>query len=274
MAKPPQYPRGAPFKPPTDAAAAPAPDAARTPELSAGLEAQLRATREQTERLWHWTLVLTCATMTVVIVTVTIGVVLVTRALARQESVAAAPQPAPRVELVRPPDPITTTKLTPPAPPEPAPEPAKTADPTTPAPPQPATPARERSLEAVGGLTASHLYQTYLNLGLLADATENDVYSETEAKRLLTTLSGMMDTVDQQLTRVLETVTDPEDQKRLTRVRQLTTLLRTQARELKAYWDTPEANAAGRKEHETAYHRAREDAWTGIRELLGLMDDE
>src|SRR5262245_57768816 len=50
----------------------------------------------------------------------------------------------------------------------------------TPEPPPARTP-HERMLETLGGLSAAHLYQSYLNIGLLADAVENETYTEAQA---------------------------------------------------------------------------------------------
>src|SRR5262249_15611171 len=98
---------------------------------------------------------------------------------------------------------------------------------------------QDRSLEAVGGLSAAHLDQTYLNIGLLADATEKDAYSDEDARKILTTITVWVDNIDQQLGRLSDAGIDPEDQKKIAQVRSLTGLLRTQAKELRAYWDTP-----------------------------------
>lgn len=121
-------------------------------------------------------------------------------------------------------------------------------------------------LESLDRLTAAHLYQTHLNIGLLADGTESEVYTIAEAKKLLQTLTALLNRVDGQLTKVGEQGLRPDDQKSLARTRQLSALLRTQAVELKAYWDT------GDREHTVEFHKAREEAWTGIRELLGLPE--
>jgi len=138
-------------------------------------------------------------------------------------------------------------------------------------PSKPEAPApRERALEALGGLTVAHLYQSYLNIGLLADATENDVYPEADAKKLLASVTEQMATVDQQLANLAEAKLEAEDQQHLARVRQLTALLRTQAQELDAYWGTSENDTDARKSHETKYHKAREDAWAGIKDLLDI----
>src|SRR5207249_10145257 len=87
----------------------------------------------------------------------------------------------------------------------------------------------EAVAEALGGLTATHLYQTYLNIGLLADAVEGEVYSAAEARKLLATVMDLVDAVERQLGKVSADLKD-EDEKTLERTRQLTALLRAQAK--------------------------------------------
>src|SRR5262249_5340494 len=136
----------------------------------------------------------------------------------------------------------------------------------------PPAPDRDALLEPLGGLAGTHLYQSYLNIGFLADATEGDVYTTAEAKKLLATVMGMMDKVDEQLGKLAGAGLAEEDQKRLARTRELSTLLRTQAKELRAYWDTPDKDKIIKADHEKKYHKAREDAWSGIRDLLGIEE--
>jgi len=131
---------------------------------------------------------------------------------------------------------------------------------------------RDRTLEALGGLTGAHLYQSYLNIGFLADAAENEVYSLAEARKLLTTVVSLIDTVERQLVRLPEAALDADDARKLARIRQVVVLLRTQTQELRACWDTPETQKATRQGREARFHKAREDAWAGIQELLELPD--
>jgi hypothetical protein len=151
----------------------------------------------------------------------------------------------------------------PPAP-TPAPQPKPNLAPTRvrplPAPPQ------EMLLEALGGLTAAHLYQTYLNIGLLADGVEGEIYTPADARKLLATVIGLMDTVDKQLARLPEESLKAEERKALLRIRSLSVLLRTQIKEVRTYWETND------KEHAKRFHKAREEAWTGLKELLDLKD--
>jgi hypothetical protein len=162
-----------------------------------------------------------------------------------------------------------------PAPQQPAPKETPAASKEKPAATEPQKPSKpvagaagalaDHALEALGGFTAAHLYQTYLNLGLLADAVEGEVYTVAEAKKLLDTVNDLVDTVDRQLTRVSADLKD-EDEKTLERTKQLTALLRTQSRELRAYWQTNE------KDNATRFHKAREEAWTNLKTLLNIQD--
>jgi hypothetical protein len=133
--------------------------------------------------------------------------------------------------------------------------------------------AAEPLLETVGSLTAANLYQTYLGLGLLADGMEKDIYTATEARKLLATLTALLDSVDAQLAIVGKSSLDAEDRQMVERSGQLAALLRTQAKELRAYWDTPESDLAARTDHEQKFHRARDQAWAGLQELLGITEE-
>jgi hypothetical protein len=131
--------------------------------------------------------------------------------------------------------------------------------------PVPLGPADPKDAEALNGLVGVHLYQSYLNIGVLADATEEGAYSPAEANKLLDRVTGLMDRVDRQLNRLEETG-KVADSKSLERTRRLEALLRTQAGALRLYWATTA------EEHATRYHKAREEAWTGITELLGIKE--
>jgi len=84
-----------------------------------------------------------------------------------------------------------------------------------------------------------HIYQSYLNLGMLADAAENEVYTmrgeqspqhdhdpDGHGRWSAEPARGRQ--------------SDPDDLRKLMQVRAINALLRTQAKELRLYWDTPE----------------------------------
>jgi hypothetical protein len=279
MSRTPPYPRGTPFKPPVAAPAdldaiqppEPAGHRTRTRETRAPEPAaQLQELRDREARLRRWGIWLVSGTAVIVVLTLIVGAVIVNRALDRIDRLAPSQQaptePSRKVESA-------VLPLPPRADPAPVQQPRETPPPLVEKPREPVPAARDRALEVVGGLTAGHLYQSYLNIGMLADAVENEVYTDAEAKRLLGTVTSLMDTVDLQLTRLNEALDDAEDRKRLTQVRQLTGLLRTQAKELRGYWDVPAKDMELRKQHELKFHKARDEAWTGIKELLGIKEE-
>ncbi len=144
--------------------------------------------------------------------------------------------------------------------------PAAAASPAEPNRPANVSEVKDRSLETMGSLTAAHVYQGFLNIGLLADARESEVYTEAEAEKLLDSVTRMLDTVDRRLARMLDDSMNEEDKEAVEHARQLSGLLRTQARELRAYWQT------GDKEHAEKFQKARQQSWSGIQAVLGIED--
>jgi cob(I)alamin adenosyltransferase len=124
----------------------------------------------------------------------------------------------------------------------------------------------EFALEALGTLTAANLYQTHLNIGLLADALEVDLYELAQAQEMLQLIGGLLAASDKQLETLAGQPLDPEDKKGLERARQIHTLLREQIQELQAYWKSNEKEAAAR------FHRAREKSWVAVKAMLNLKD--
>jgi hypothetical protein len=132
--------------------------------------------------------------------------------------------------------------------------------------PASASETKDHSLESLGSLTASHLYMVYLNIGLLADARESDVYTAADAEKVLGSVTRMLDTVDRRLAQLVADGLKDEDREAVENARHLGDLLRTQARELRAYWQT------GDKEHADKFHKARQKSWSGIQEVLGIEE--
>jgi hypothetical protein len=236
------------------------------------LQSQLREAQLRQGHLRRWMVFFAFATVAIVGLTWAMGAILINRTLERMDSVVAAAKAQPANSKAEPapkaarPAPVVPAKEKPPA--------AEVDRPKEPAAKEEQAPsADDRSLEAVGGMTAVHLYQSYINIGLITDAWEFDVYSESETKKLLSTVLGLMDTVDRQVARLPDSDLGPEDRKRVAQFRQLSALLRVQAKEIRAYWDTPEKDVTGQKEHIGKYKQAREEAWAGIREMLNIKED-
>lgn len=123
---------------------------------------------------------------------------------------------------------------------------------------------REKFLEALGSLSAVHLYQTYLNIGLVADAVEKETYSKTEATKILQSVGELMSTVEKQLCRLPHINLDKDDQKSLDRIRAVTGQLRSQASALVSFWASADMQTVAR------YHQARERSWEDLKGLLGI----
>lgn len=122
----------------------------------------------------------------------------------------------------------------------------------------------ERMLEALGSLSAAHLYQTYLNIGLVADAVEHNVYDQAQGAQMLSTVAGFMDGIDKQLDRLAKDELSPEDREDVQHIRALSSLLRVQVASLQAYW------ATGEQKYVDRYQDTRKKAWSGLSKALRL----
>src|SRR5262249_9224442 len=108
----------------------------------------------------------------------------------------------------------------------------------------------------------AHLYQTYLNVGLIADAVAKEVYKVEDGKELLETVTKMMDTVERQLAQLSEAELQLDERKHLEKARRLLSLLRSQVKELKAYWDT------GEEGYVQKFQKVRKDVQQELEKLL------
>ena len=131
---------------------------------------------------------------------------------------------------------------------------------------QPGTPPAipDTVSEAIGGLAASHLYQTYLNIGLLADSVEGEVYEKEEARRLLDTVAGLTSAVEQQLDRVGHQSLKDDEKKALNRPARSLPAFGHRCANCRNYWEEDD------KDHVERFHKAREDSWKGIKALLNI----
>jgi hypothetical protein len=122
---------------------------------------------------------------------------------------------------------------------------------------------RQQMLETIGGLSAGHVYQSFLNIGLLADGKAQGTYEDKAALEVLRSVSSLMDTLDRQLDRISKLELAQADRDTIAQVRKASTLLRQQAGELEAFWKT------GDKSRSTNYEKLRQEAWQAISKLLG-----
>jgi hypothetical protein len=127
------------------------------------------------------------------------------------------------------------------------------------APPQPA-PVELR--EALGGLTGSHLTQAHLNIGLIADAVEKELYTLAQGRNLLESVASLLETVGKKLQRLPPDTLNDDEHQHLQNARVVETLLRTQVEALRRYWDRDDRNQA---EH---FQKLRKQTWLALKELL------
>jgi len=132
--------------------------------------------------------------------------------------------------------------------------------------PLPEIKSKEPYLETIGGLSAVHLYQSYLNIGLLADAVENETYTRAEAVNVMLTVMELVNMVEKQLGKLPAKGLTPEDEAALDAIQALTRDLRTQSNSLVSYW------ASGEPAHATRYQSAREQSWNALKEMMGLEE--
>jgi hypothetical protein len=119
-------------------------------------------------------------------------------------------------------------------------------------------------LETVGTLTSVHCYQTYLNIGLIADGKAKGTYSDKDAMRLLDSILSLLDSVDRKLAKLAKGNLDTQDRESLEQMRDLADLLYQQGKDLKAYWST------GKEEDEARYENTRKDSWAALGKLTGI----
>ena len=142
-----------------------------------------------------------------------------------------------------------------------------TAAPAQPPAPAKASPADDHAVltETVGLLAGLQLYQTYLNIGLLADARADGLYEAAELTQLLGSVVVPLEKVEKQLDKVagLKSLTEG-DAAAVARMRKVAGLLREQGKTLQSFWDTGVADD-GKK-----YEETRQAAWKELSDLLQL----
>jgi hypothetical protein len=123
---------------------------------------------------------------------------------------------------------------------------------------------RRQLLETVGALTSAHCYQTYLNIGLIADGKVKGAYSVKDATQVLDSVLSLQSSIDRNLSALGKLDLDKRDLESLDQMRDLSTLLRQQGKELKAFWD------GGKEEDAARYDNSRKDSWAAIGRLTGI----
>jgi hypothetical protein len=176
--------------------------------------------------------------------------------LARRGNVSAGKEEAPKSTPVS----AAQAEATPATSARPAPENPKPAEgaSTSAATPDPS------SLQTIGTLTAAHYFQTYLNIGFIADGKGKGTYTNEDARKVLRSVLSVVDSVDRQLEAFGKRTLDKEDRDSLEQMRAISALLRQQARELQAYWDSGHDQDAAR------YESLRANSYAAISKLMGI----
>jgi hypothetical protein len=151
------------------------------------------------------------------------------------------------------------------------PAPAKDVKSVNPAPAKAAPSAQEIAqrgalLEAIGSLSAAHLYQTCLNVALLAECVEAKSLSLAQAKKELGFVVTLLVNVDSKLARLEKTKLEPDDQQSLKTIKATTASIRLQVEALAAYWDNDTA------ENAATYQKANTAAWNMVTSVLKIDD--
>jgi hypothetical protein len=125
-------------------------------------------------------------------------------------------------------------------------------------------PTTEALTEMVGVLAGLQVYNTYLNIGLLADGLAAGLYEPADAYQLLGSVVKPLEQVELQLDKLAKHPLSKGDLEAVQRIKKITTLLRQQGKELDAYWTT------GKSDSSKKYDAARQAAWKEISSLLDL----
>jgi len=126
------------------------------------------------------------------------------------------------------------------------------------------TDPRAQLTETVGLLSGLYLYQTYLNVGLLADGKAERLYDEKAARAVLKSVLTPLDAVHNQLSRIGAMAETAADRDAAARLLHVVGLLRRQGQELVTFWDT------GRAADGARYEATRQEAWRQLSVLLKL----
>src|SRR5207248_3878369 len=121
--------------------------------------------------------------------------------------------------------------------------------------PKKAEAERAQLLETVGCLTAAHYFQTYLNIGFVAEGKARGTYTDKDARKVLDSVLSLLNSTDAKLEALGKIDLDKDDRERLEQMRAASALLRQQGKELQVYWET------GKDENAAKYESLRKNAW-------------
>src|SRR5262249_27849956 len=119
-------------------------------------------------------------------------------------------------------------------------------------------------LQTIGTLTAAHYFQTYLNIGFIADGKGRGNYSQEDARKVLQSVLSVVDSVDRQLDVLGKRNLEKGDRESLDQMRAISAQLRQQGQGLQAYWASGKDQAAAR------YEALRQKTYAAISKLMGI----
>lgn len=125
---------------------------------------------------------------------------------------------------------------------------------------------RRLLLPTVAALASAHCYQTYLNLGFIADGKEQQTYSEKDARKLLDSVLSTLNSIDRSMESLDKIAMDDDERDSLEQVRAAWALLRLQGKQLRVVWD----GGKDRDEDLRNYETLRRNSWATISKLMGL----
>ncbi|MCW8132539.1 MAG: hypothetical protein KIS92_19480 [Planctomycetota bacterium] len=117
---------------------------------------------------------------------------------------------------------------------------------------------------ALGGLSASFLLQTHINIGLLADLSVKKDVKKEDLAATLKMVEGLLSETEKQLDAVLHSDIADEDKTTLKQIKSCYALLDEQISALHAYWKEPSEEGA------KTFEATRGAAWKKISETLGI----
>lgn len=124
-----------------------------------------------------------------------------------------------------------------------------------------------RMMETVGLVTTLYLYQTYLNVGLLADCRAEGVYEDKQVKDLLASSLQPLTVVEKQMQEIVKNAGTKAERDSLAKMLKIVSPLRRQGQELQKFWETE------KESHAKGYEAARKESWQNLSSLLGLNED-
>ena len=119
-------------------------------------------------------------------------------------------------------------------------------------------------MTAIGGLSASFLVQTYLNVGLLADASVKKDADKEQEESTLSLVENLLSKTEKQLDDLLKSQISDDDKVFLKKIKSCYALLDEQISALRTYWkDKSDDNVK-------AFDAARQAAWKKISATLDI----